>query len=716
MHKKRKIWMIAGGLALCLLLLWGLDRADRRTTYIESSQMNISGDSSIAVADNKTVLRQEFVMPYELLTELSFKTGTFGRNNNSFWRLVVTEKNSGKPIFENSFNASQVSDGAYYSVPVGTAKRVKKGELYTLAIQSENATGNSALAFYVSEGDAYREGQLYLNEEATDKDLCFQVYGARRDAFWPGLYMAFLGTAVLLAAYFYREYKKGRNIIENKLLWAVITGILYLILTYAFTRLNMGTFTDECDNIRGGMLIAKGKVLYRDYYAQHTPFAYYLCALFALLGAGSIPQFRILYFILNSVVWGGLCYRHSRHFGRMRMVLLPAIQVILTMGMFFQGSKIMGDNIQGLCMVALALEFLRYLEDRELTPSRCLIVAAGIFCSVMSAFVSVFALASVIVGVLVWEVLYWKDNTGFCVKNALRRYGMLVTACLTPFAITFIYFLCNHAIRQMYLMAYQFNTIVYKNYQNEFGRVKWKPFVLGVKNYFTAITDNVNSLITAAGNETAVMQLVLVTAAGVALVLWAVKGQGGKRIFPAVCLFLCMTGNATRSSTDFHGVAFYYVAVTLILVLGMEWEINRKKPLAVAWVTVAALYMCKPYVVMIADHIVYRQSAVEGIDKQVVEMTSPGDLIFIDAFVHDSIYLLYKERYPANRNCYILPWYMDWFEFDTIEDLEKYQPKTVIYQPELEVYGQTDFCPNLHQMITSRYIRQGEDSVIWKLK
>ena len=119
---------------------------------------------------------------------------------------------------------------------------------------------------------------------------------------------------------------------------------------------------------------------------------------------------------------------------------------------------------------------------------------------------------------------------------------------------------------------------------------------------------------------------------------------------------------------------------------------------------------------MVVDHVVYDQEAVSGIDEQIVALTEPGEEIFMDAFVHDSIYLLYKERYPANRNCYILPWYMDWFEYDTLEDLEEKKPRVLIYKPETEVYGQTGFCPVLDMVIRGRYERNSEDSIIWKLK
>lgn len=711
----KKVTWIIGGLILGLLLLWGFDRAGRKTTYIESAEMNLQADGSIAIADNQTFLRQEFQMPYDLFTGIAIKIGTFGRNNNSFWQAELTEKDSGRKIHEWRFNASQVQDGEYYELNADIPERVKPDTAYELSLRAENATGNSALAFYISKGDTYIDGMFYFDGEEMEGDLCFRVDGAEKDRFWIGWYSIFVAVFIAFLWYLFRKYQKGEKIREDKLFLSVCLGILYFALTFLFTRLNMGTFTDESDNIRGGMLIAKGYVLYRDYYAQHTPFAYYLCGFFALLGASSIEQFRLLYFILNAVIWGGLYYRHSHYYGKMQMFLLPVAQVILVMGMFFQGSKIMGDNIQGLCMIVLILEFLRYLEDKELTPSRCLIVSSSIFCSIMSAFVSVFALAPIIISVIVLEIIYWKEKDDYGIKMMFTRYWMLIVYTAIPFMMTLIYFVWNHALRHMYLMAYQFNTIVYKEYQNQFGRVKWKPFVLGIKNYFIAISDNFNKLITANGNEIAVIQMLLTILAGISLVVWGMEEKKRERIFPAICLFLCMSGNAARSSTDFHGAGFYNVAIVFLIMLGAKYVVWKRK-VAIALIAALSLYFVQPYVAVIVDNSVYKQRAVETLDKKIIELTDPGDLIFMDAYIHDSIYLLHKERYPANRNCYILPWYMDWFEYDTIADLEEYQPALAIYRPEQEVYGQTNFAPDLNAVMESLYEREGEDSILWKLK
>lgn len=717
MKDKGKIGYGILATAAAILLALGFFKVSNRLTYVERVVLNGQEAQNIAVMDSRTEVEQEFRMPYDLFWGIDVKTGTYDRNNNSFWRIWIWEKESGKKIYEWKYNASQVSDGEYYFLNVKSPVKVDKEKLYVVSICSTNATGNSALSFYASEDDNYTEGRLFVNGKERDGDLCFSVYGGEKDSFWGLFYWIMAGLIIgVLSITFYKK-RKGEPV--DRLLGALAVACIYMILMYVFTRENMGSFTDECDNIRGGVLIAKGKVLYRDYYTQHTPFGYYLCALFALLGAGSIQQFRLLYYLLLAALWGGLYYRHSGYFGKGKLFLLPVAQIVVTMPMFFQASKILGDNIQGFCMIALVMEFIRYWEDGELKKSRCAIVAACVFISITSTFVSVFAIAPVAVCVLGKEVLLWIRRGGFCGKNVWKRYGFLVPAMFIPFLAAFIYFLWNHAAGKMYLMAYQFNTMVYNKYQDGFGRVKWKPFFLGVKNYFNAVGDNFNALVTAAGSDTAAIQLCLAVGAAASLLLWW-KRMGKKEGAAAVlALFLCMCGNGTRSGTDFHSAGLWNVAIVLVVLLGMGaplGETEKEGKRAVVLAALAGCFLLKPYMAMVAGHIVYEPEVAGGVDMQIIAMTEPGDEIFIDAFVHDSIYLLYKERYPSNRNCYILPWYMDWFEYDTLEDVEENLPKVAIYKPETEVYGHTGFCPVLDMVIKRHYERVSEESIVWKLR
>lgn len=720
MSVKKKIFFRTAVALVVILLIGGFFMASGRLTYIEKTVLNDQEGQNIAVMDGETLIEQEIRMPYELFWGIDVKTGTYGRNNYSFWELCIREKESGKEIYRWEYNASQVSDGENYFCSVKRPVKVEKGNIYTVSIRSKDATGNSALSFYASEGDNYEDGKLFVNGKEQDGDLCVRVYGGERDSFWGFFYFLIAGSATGILAYaLFCIHNKRHAQRAGRLLGALGVACIYMILMYVFTRENMGNFTDECDNIRGGILIAKGKVLYRDYYTQHTPFGYYLCAFFAFLGAKSVQQFRLLYYFLSAVLWGGLYYRHCNFFGRVKMFLLPIAQVIIIMPMFFQASKILGDNIQGFCMVVLVMEYIRYWQDGELGKGRCAIVAACIFSGIASAFVSVFAIAPIAAGVFLKEVLLWKERERINGKSIAARYGFLLAAACLPFAVSVLYFMANHAMGKMYLMAYRFNTMVYNNYQDQYGKIKWKPFFLGIKNFFLAIGDNFNAMLTAAGGDTAVIQLFLAVGAVAALLLWR-KEMGKKEGAAAsLALFLCMSGNGTRSGTDFHSAALWNIALALIVLVGMEKDFARKGIGEGKQVFLAAFigcYLIKPYAAMTADHMVYYPEAVAGVDEQIVAMTEPGEEIFMDAYVHDSIYLLYKERYPANRNCYLLPWYMDWFEYDTLEDLEEKKPRIAVYRPGTEVYGQTGFCPVLDMVIQGRYERMSEDSIIWKLR
>ena len=83
-----------------------------------------------------------------------------------------------------------------------------------------------------------------------------------------------------------RTELKNRDSVHKRVLPCIGLFLLYFILCSAY--LNQGVFCDEVDNMVGGMVVADGGVVYRDFYSQHTPVMYYLCAIFRLLGASSI--------------------------------------------------------------------------------------------------------------------------------------------------------------------------------------------------------------------------------------------------------------------------------------------------------------------------------------------------------------------------------------------------------------------------------------------
>ena len=134
MNARKKVLFGIIGMSFVLLLVWGFFLISNRLTYIERTVLNDQEGQNIAVMDGHTVIEQEIRMPYELFWGIEVKTGTYGRNNNSFWEICIREKESGKKIYDWEYNASQVFDGENYFRSVKTPVKVKKGNIYTVSM------------------------------------------------------------------------------------------------------------------------------------------------------------------------------------------------------------------------------------------------------------------------------------------------------------------------------------------------------------------------------------------------------------------------------------------------------------------------------------------------------------------------------------------------------------------------------------------------------
>lgn len=102
--------------------------------------------------------------------------------------------------------------------------------------------------------------------------------------------------------------------------------------------------------------------------------------------------------------------------------------------------------------------------------------------------------------------------------------------------------------------------------------------------------------------------------------------------------------------------------------------------------------------------------------SKVIALTEKGDRVLFDASEVEPLYLLYKERYPAGSLPYFLPWYMEWYEDDTINVVEQEKPELIVFDPEKEVWGYQHFHNDLTDVINNNYVRFKENENIHVLK
>ena len=155
-------------LGIILLLILGLIHASTKLTYLEYSTISDKTDLPVPVNTAGTELTQSFAMPYDILDSISVRIGTNGKDNNSTWLFSLYDS-SGTLIYQDTFNASSITDNSFYRIELGNRLRVNKGDEYSFTISAENVSPLTQLTFYTS---------------ADDGSLCCRIQGGDTDVWW----------------------------------------------------------------------------------------------------------------------------------------------------------------------------------------------------------------------------------------------------------------------------------------------------------------------------------------------------------------------------------------------------------------------------------------------------------------------------------------------------------------------------------------------------
>lgn len=705
--KSQKCWFIAGLVIVLLATVFCIMQSGNRLTYLEYTTVNDQADSFYRLEEKRDTLLQEFVMPYDILHGFSVKVTTFERDNNSRWKYFVEDIETGDRLTEGRFNASLAEDNDYLLIEFDNHLALEKEKTYRFGIVAEFVSEKTSLGFY-ADTETENDQKLTVNTRPVSGSLCFKLYGGERDFWWTGISIFAGLVMILFLTLIFVAQRKGKKAMDSPIVVSFLVGIVFFVLLFSFSQ--GAIFTDELDNMRGGMIIADGGILYKDYVTQHTPLLYYICSLFALLGAGSVAQFRILYYILESVIWAGIFHRHSGVFGRKKMWLLTVMEAVFISSIIMpQGYQVLSDGIQGICMVALLLEFLTYSKDKLLDWKRSILISLCVWGNFGSVFISAYALLWVALGMLILEVKNWKE-IGFGVVKMLSRYWKLLIAMLIPPIATVAYFGINGSLDRAVEQAYEFNREVYPHYLDGLGQNLMQPIVNSVQNFFGNIAEDFQALIGAQATNVMILQMLIALFATVIVIYLALK----KQYLTAFVLFAAMSCSATRGY-GFHGLAAWYVAIMLVALYYDELlKLIPKIGMPIA--CLFAVVSLSVYVQTVGDNLLQKQEAVTELEHQVISRTEEGEGILIDVYCCDSLYFMYKDRYPVNRAVYMLPWYMDWYEHEVIDDMNMKEPNIVVYNENQITWTYSDYAHAFAEELKENYERlsEQEDEMLWQ--
>jgi len=684
---------------VCGILLY---KSTQKIVYMEYIKLDENCDSSLKILNNNSKIEQEFKIPYQMFSGVGLIVEYFNQENNSKYEVVVKDKTANKEITSFVFYSNEVENNSVNKLLLNSPIKVDNTHTFSIIIQAISKENDKN---YVAFGVDEYTGSLKNEENQYNSTLCMNIYGGNTNIFW---FLFTLGCEIYvlgLLIYIIYLYINQKSIKQNILVQVGILGIIVFLTLSLFAK--QQNFIDEVDNIIGGMLITKGKILYKDYYIQHTPIAYFLCAILSLCQAESVEQFRLIYYVLITFVWMGLYIRHKDNFGKTKMILLPILQIILGVAIASETTMILSDNIQAICMIALVLEFLQYLKDEKIDWKRSIIVSLSIFFSFGSAFISVYQIFAICLGVVVNEIIYWVKNKKITLKKCLQRYWKLIVVCIIPFVVVLIYFVLTNSLNEAYEQAYKFNTEVY-SYYTGLGDNIIAPFLIGTKNFIQIIPDSIQNIFTGKDVNVSIIKLLV----GIEIFFVVVKMICKKEYFKSIILVMFMEFGFIRDS--FHLIAFWSSVLIIILV---EFNYNKKsivqKKIESLVLTVLTMFLLVIFIDKSTVVLLNKIKPISIIEQKVIEETVDGETIFIDLYSCLSVYLIYKDRFPVNRVGFILPWYMDWYEVDTIEDLEKHHPRVCVYNENAEVWKITNFANYLKEYLNKNYEKIDENGLLW---
>ena len=512
--------------------------------------------------------------------------------------------------------------------------------------------------------------------------------------------------------------------VQKKLLRSkifILLGLfsLYFVLLCAFRHRTI--FGDEIDNFIGGISVVSGGDIYKGFISQHMPILYYVSAFFRLLGASSVIDFRVSFYILLSLIWVVMYFNYSEKFGRFTMAIYPIFYILMMEAVHgFYSTAILSEQFQAQGMVVLLLEFTMFYKTKEINMKNIVAISLAILFSFGTAFVSVFAILVIAAGVGLIEIreqIKGKHNFLVIVKNIFFKYWKLIFFVALPFVILFAWYLFSENLQNAYKGIITLNTDVYVKYNGGFGTSIISTVFGAVDGYFL----NINSaFVNMVNDPLSSLRILFFVFINLMFVMRVFK----KDRIAAICIipFIFMCG--IRGYTGFHSLPYWGVTVIMgtiifedLIVKFKEKKIEITFGKAIA-ASLILFMLITPYFAQFSYFKPTRQDFFPKIEEgtrayYIDKITSENDKIQI--FTLETYIYLDANRLPATiaSEGGACPWAYEVYGKQILDGLKDSNPKVIVFNEENEVWGYIykDFAPEIVAYVKENYSQFAESGI-----
>ena len=490
--------------------------------------------------------------------------------------------------------------------------------------------------------------------------------------------------------------------------WISIGIFFVCVFALYMTLMLEPYFTDEQDVFYGGYNVVMSGDVYANYLSQHMPFSYYMAAVPALLGARTVYQFRLGFYIMMSVLWTAVFARHRRALNNLGLVLIPFLY-ILQLQFYDYATTMISDHWQGIGLVMIGLEVIRYSREYRISTAMAGMVCLGIMLSFGTTFMSAYSLLMLFLGVAALQGIRLARHPEER-KGAIREDLRLVGICLAPFVLLAGWYAATGNLENAFGGAYRVNVEVYSKYTGGLGTSPGGTFVHVFPLWAASWRTGLEYL-----REYPLygIQLLLQNAA---LVIFAIR-VGWKKPIAGITLFLAGIYAGIRGFDNFHGAA--YMCVTAAALAGLAGEgiasfIEKRtvgRGVAAFAGMAAVIFLAAPSASTVKN--LYhaprylRPVQVSAGSRDMLEiLTDEGDRIHAgDVSFTSNMVMQYNLRLDDATMASSNPWFWEFWGEREMEILKENRTKVMLYSPNGELWGYRlrDYAPELAAYVAENY-------------
>ncbi len=513
---------------------------------------------------------------------------------------------------------------------------------------------------------------------------------------------------IFLMIYSIREVKSVEKRTEikknslNKICMFFALFCFYFILQLKFVN-DMWFGTDELDIMVLGKAIARGRLLYVDIFSQHMPISYYISALFYKLGAVSVTDQRVAFYLFFALMWTSIVFVYNKVVDYKVLILYPLIHCCLIQN-YDLGTTILSEHLAGCGAIVLALEFFAFVKTRLLTKRSYFMISYGIILTFGTIFISVYALFFLAVGVVLLELKWGKNeiNKKQWIRIMLKRYIGLGGAIAVPWIILMMYYFCTHSFSEFIYGAYTINRTVYPKYNGGTGNNILSMFFVPIEMVASFITNgfNINSW-----SYVTILQWIVIICGFVFLFL--VASQYGK--IESIILFLFIYALGIRGIFNFHGTACvemlaFATAYVIVYLYKKSVDIDNKRIIQIGNLLLCILIF-SGYANNISKFSTLNFRDEDSEQSSIIEqITEKDESIWMLTF--DNADMMMADRVPIG-GAVTTPWTWQDFGKKEFSKIKEISPRVAIFDENHEVWGNElkKYAPRAVKYIKNNYVQ-----------